>query len=123
MYQQTLRRFAHFNAIQLSDPAPLSELILLALQEEDLDPGNDKKDHLKERIAEVSSAFCVIFMVLGLYQLFLLFSLYPQQQLVSEAVMLPMDLVNLFRFDIYIDEYRTPQGKSRTVRGVFQRLH
>lgn len=54
MYQQTLRRFAHFNAIQLSDPAPLSELILLALKEEDLYPENDGKDHLKERIAEVS---------------------------------------------------------------------
>ncbi|KAJ0233220.1 DNA mismatch repair protein MLH1 [Hirschfeldia incana] len=52
MYQQTLRRFAHFNAIQLSDPAPLSELILLALQEEDLDP---EKDHLKERIAEMNT--------------------------------------------------------------------
>jgi len=61
MYQQTLRRFAHFNAIQLSDPAPLSELILLALKEEDLDPGNDTKDDLKERIAEVSSAFCIVF--------------------------------------------------------------
>ncbi|CAN7008782.1 hypothetical protein IGI04_011114 [Brassica rapa subsp. trilocularis] len=55
MYQQTLRRFAHFNAIQLSDPAPLSELILLALQEEDLDPENNEKDHLKERIAEMNT--------------------------------------------------------------------
>lgn len=62
MYQQTLRRFAHFNAIQLSDPAPLSELILLALQEEDLDPENNEKDHLKERIAEVSSSsLCIAF--------------------------------------------------------------
>lgn len=79
MYQQTLRRFAHFNAIQLSDPAPLSELILLALKEEDLDLGNEKNDDLKERIAEVSSAFCIIFLLLILYQLFLWFSSYPQQ--------------------------------------------
>lgn len=61
MYQQTLRRFAHFNAIQLSDPAPLSELILLALQEEDLDPENYEKDHLKERIAEVSLSLCITY--------------------------------------------------------------
>ncbi|CAH2070826.1 unnamed protein product [Thlaspi arvense] len=55
MYQQTLRRFAHFNAIQLSDPAPLSELILLALKEEDLDPEDGEKDHMKERIAEMNT--------------------------------------------------------------------
>ncbi|XP_010421834.2 PREDICTED: DNA mismatch repair protein MLH1 isoform X1 [Camelina sativa] len=55
MYQQTLRRFAHFNAIQLSDPAPLSELILLALKEEDLDLGNENNDDLKERIAEMNT--------------------------------------------------------------------
>ncbi|CAE6128868.1 unnamed protein product [Arabidopsis arenosa] len=55
MYQQTLRRFAHFNARQLSDPAPLSELILLALKEEDLDPETDKNDDLKERIAEMNT--------------------------------------------------------------------
>lgn len=79
MYQQTLRRFAHFNAIQLSDPAPLSELILLALKEEDLDPETDKNDDLKERIAEVTSAFCIVFLLLVLYQLFLLFSSYSQQ--------------------------------------------
>lgn len=71
MYQQTLRRFAHFNAIQLSDPAPLSELILLALQEEDLDPESEERDHLKERIAEVSSLYIVNFC----YHLFLLLNL------------------------------------------------
>ncbi|XP_010543732.1 PREDICTED: DNA mismatch repair protein MLH1 [Tarenaya hassleriana] len=55
MYQQTIRRFAHFNGIQLSDPAPLSELILLALKEEDLDPGNDEEDDLKKKIAEMNT--------------------------------------------------------------------
>lgn len=54
MYQQVLRRFAHFNAIQLSDPAPLSELIILALKEEDLDPESSENDDLKEKIAEVT---------------------------------------------------------------------
>ncbi|XP_031271298.1 DNA mismatch repair protein MLH1 isoform X2 [Pistacia vera] len=53
MYQQVLQRFAHFNAIQLSDPAPLPELIVLALKEEDLDPESSENDDLKEKIAEV----------------------------------------------------------------------
>ncbi|KAK1554373.1 hypothetical protein Q3G72_011299 [Acer saccharum] len=55
MYQQALRRFAHFNAIQLSDPAPLSELIILALKEEDLDPESSENDDLKEKIAEMNT--------------------------------------------------------------------
>ncbi|KAL6961956.1 DNA mismatch repair protein [Sarracenia purpurea var. burkii] len=53
MYQQVLRRFAHFNAIQLSDPAPLFELIMLALKEEDLDPECNEKDEMNEKIAEL----------------------------------------------------------------------
>ncbi|KAL3638678.1 DNA mismatch repair protein [Castilleja foliolosa] len=55
MYQQVLRRFAHFNAIQLSDPAPLPELIMLALKEEDLDPQDNENNDLKEKIAEMST--------------------------------------------------------------------
>ncbi|KAI7980112.1 DNA mismatch repair protein MLH1 [Camellia lanceoleosa] len=47
-----LHRFAHFNAIQLSDPAPLPELIKLALKEEDVDPECNEKDEMKEKIAE-----------------------------------------------------------------------
>uniref|UniRef100_A0A7N0TB33 DNA mismatch repair protein S5 domain-containing protein n=1 Tax=Kalanchoe fedtschenkoi TaxID=63787 RepID=A0A7N0TB33_KALFE len=52
MYQQTIRRFAHFNGIQLSEPAPVAELIKLALQEEDLSSENDD---LKEKITETST--------------------------------------------------------------------
>ncbi|CAI9115041.1 OLC1v1015875C1 [Oldenlandia corymbosa var. corymbosa] len=55
MYQQVLRRFAHFNAIQLSEPAPLSDLILLALKEEDLEREGDENDELKEKIAEMNT--------------------------------------------------------------------
>ncbi|KAM7266491.1 hypothetical protein ACFE04_004388 [Oxalis oulophora] len=55
MYQQVLRRFAHFNAIQLSDPAPIQDLILLALKEEDLDQKIDDSDDLKEKIAEMNT--------------------------------------------------------------------
>ncbi|KAI3464318.1 hypothetical protein Pfo_020981 [Paulownia fortunei] len=55
MYQQVLRRFAHFSAIQLSDPAPLQELIMLALKEEDLDPEGNENDDLKEKIAEMNT--------------------------------------------------------------------
>ncbi|KAK9167725.1 hypothetical protein Scep_002916 [Stephania cephalantha] len=55
MYQQALRRFAHFNAIQLSDPAPLSELIMMALREEDMESGSSDNDDLKEKIAEMNT--------------------------------------------------------------------
>ncbi|GAV79559.1 DNA_mis_repair domain-containing protein/HATPase_c_3 domain-containing protein [Cephalotus follicularis] len=55
MYQQVLRRFAHFNAVQLSDPASVPELIMLALKEEDLDPDCIDNDDLKEKIAEMNT--------------------------------------------------------------------
>ncbi|KAJ4965627.1 hypothetical protein NE237_017476 [Protea cynaroides] len=55
MYQQVLHRFAHFNAIQLSEPAPLPELLMLALKEEDLDPECSENDDLKEKIAEMNT--------------------------------------------------------------------
>ncbi|KAK4413391.1 DNA mismatch repair protein MLH1 [Sesamum alatum] len=55
MYQQVLRRFAHFSAIQLSDPAPLPELIMLALKEEELNTEGDENDDLKEKIAEMNT--------------------------------------------------------------------
>lgn len=55
MYQQVLRRFAHFNAIQLSDPAPLSELIVLALKEEDMDADGIENEDMKRKIAEMNT--------------------------------------------------------------------
>ncbi|KAH9617010.1 hypothetical protein KSS87_023847 [Heliosperma pusillum] len=55
MYQQVLRRFAHFNAIQLSDPAPLRDLIILALKEEDMEADCNEDDVLKGKIAEMNT--------------------------------------------------------------------
>ncbi|XP_021287989.1 DNA mismatch repair protein MLH1 isoform X2 [Herrania umbratica] len=55
MYQQVLRRFAHFNAIQLSESAPLQELIMLALKEEELDLEGNENDDLKMKIAEMNT--------------------------------------------------------------------
>ena len=72
MYQQVLRRFAHFNAIQLSDPAPLSELIMLALKEEDLDPECNENDDLIEKITEV---ICTLFRSTMFYAHYLSLSL------------------------------------------------
>ncbi|KAK9929677.1 hypothetical protein M0R45_026766 [Rubus argutus] len=54
MYQQVLRRFAHFNAIQLSSPAPVKELIVLALKEGDTNPESTENDELNEKIAEMN---------------------------------------------------------------------
>lgn len=53
MYQQAVRKFCHFNAIQLSDPAPIQELLMMALKEEDLESPNEECDDLKKKIAEV----------------------------------------------------------------------
>jgi DNA mismatch repair protein MLH1 len=56
MYQQVLRRFSKFNAIQLSEPAPLRDLLLMALKDEELETTGDEtetNDDLKERIAQV----------------------------------------------------------------------
>lgn len=56
MYQQVLRRFSKFNAIQLSEPAPLRDLLLMALRDEELETGGDETEtnsDLKEKIAQV----------------------------------------------------------------------
>ncbi|CAN4112894.1 unnamed protein product [Withania somnifera] len=55
MYQQVLRRFAHFNAIQLSEPALLPELIMLALKEEGTDPEGNERNELRGKIAEMNT--------------------------------------------------------------------
>ncbi|KAG0491224.1 hypothetical protein HPP92_004622 [Vanilla planifolia] len=52
MYQQVIRRFGNFNAIQLSEPAPLLELLVIALKEEDLDSTGDENDDFMKKIAE-----------------------------------------------------------------------
>lgn len=55
MYQQVLSRFAHFNAISISDPVPLKDLLILALKEEDFDSECNDNDDLNEKIAEDNS--------------------------------------------------------------------
>lgn len=52
MYQQALCRFGNFNAMQLSEPAPLRELLVMALKDDKL--MNDENDVEKREIAEVS---------------------------------------------------------------------
>ncbi|XP_078180194.1 MUTL-homolog 1 isoform X1 [Carex rostrata] len=57
MYQQVLRRFSKFNAIQLSEPAPLRDLLLMALKDEELETRGDETetdDDLKEKIAQMN---------------------------------------------------------------------
>ncbi|KMZ57672.1 hypothetical protein ZOSMA_83G00490 [Zostera marina] len=54
MYQQVLRRFAHFNAIQLSDPAPIHELIMMALSEENAECEDVESEDFN-KIAEMNT--------------------------------------------------------------------
>ena len=52
MYQQALCRFGNFNAIQLSEPAPLLELLTMALKDDESMSDVNAKEKLE--IAEVS---------------------------------------------------------------------
>lgn len=89
MYQQVLQRFAHFNAIQLSDPAPLPELILLALKEEDVNTEGDENNDLKERIAEMNTAL-----------------LKEKSELLDEYFSIHIDSTgNLARLPVILDQY------------------
>ncbi|KQK11641.1 DNA mismatch repair protein MLH1 isoform X2 [Brachypodium distachyon] len=53
MYQQALCRFGNFNAIQLSEPAPLRELLTMALKDDE--SMRDENDKEKLEIAEVNT--------------------------------------------------------------------
>ncbi|XP_020573556.1 DNA mismatch repair protein MLH1 isoform X2 [Phalaenopsis equestris] len=55
MYQQVIRRFGNFNAMQLSEPAPLLELLMMALKDEDLDSTGDENDDFRKKIAEMNT--------------------------------------------------------------------
>jgi DNA mismatch repair protein MLH1 len=61
MYQQALCRFGNFNAIKISEPAPLRELLLMALKEDEL--MGDENDEEKLEIAEVSCSRMAQFFV------------------------------------------------------------
>lgn len=61
MYQQVIRRFGHFTAARLSNPAPLVDLIKLALDEEEHDGRWDASDGPKDQIAKVCSQHIMIF--------------------------------------------------------------
>eukprot|EP00963_Diacronema_lutheri_P000586 scaffold31_cov334-Pavlova_lutheri.AAC.54 len=54
MYQQVLRRFEHFNQIRFSIPAPLKELLLLGLDEEEEEGNWSPEDGPKAEIADLS---------------------------------------------------------------------
>lgn len=54
MYQQVLRRFEHFNKIQFSIPAPLKELLLLGLDEEEEKGNWSTEDGPKAELADLS---------------------------------------------------------------------
>lgn len=53
IYQQVLRRFAHFNEVRLSTPAPLYDLLMMALDEEESTGRWSESDGPKDQIAQV----------------------------------------------------------------------
>lgn len=55
IFQQTLRRFAHFNAIRLTNPAPVHDLMLLALDEEERLGKWTESDGSKDEIAKLNT--------------------------------------------------------------------
>ncbi|KAH9322096.1 hypothetical protein KI387_016735, partial [Taxus chinensis] len=55
MFQQVVRRFAHFNVIQLSNPISIFELLLIALDEEEKAGMWDESDGPKEEIARLNA--------------------------------------------------------------------
>jgi hypothetical protein len=69
VYQQVLRRFAHFNSVTLSNPAPLFDLLLLALDEEERTGRWHESDGPKDQIAQVILLFS--FEVFSLYSQFM----------------------------------------------------
>lgn len=89
MYQQVLRRFAHFNAIQLSEPAPLSELLMMALKDEDMDPGSSENDDFKEKVAEMNTDL-----------------LKQKSEMLAEYFCIHIDQQgNLYRLPVILDQY------------------
>ncbi|GAQ87495.1 DNA mismatch repair protein - MLH1 family [Klebsormidium nitens] len=60
MYQQVLRRFGQFNCIRLTPPAPLDQLLLIALDEEEALGRWQPNDGPKEEIAKVLSQLLVL---------------------------------------------------------------
>ncbi|CAN6458460.1 unnamed protein product [Victoria cruziana] len=60
MYQQVLQKFAHFNAIQLSNPAPLHQLMLMELEEQELASACQGSDGAKNKIAEMNTELLML---------------------------------------------------------------
>ncbi|KAI5069224.1 hypothetical protein GOP47_0015525 [Adiantum capillus-veneris] len=55
MYQQALRRFGRFNAMSLTNPAPVHDLVLLALDEEERLGRWTESDGSKDEIAKLNT--------------------------------------------------------------------
>lgn len=53
MYQQILRRFGHFDSVELSPPPPISDLFVMALN---TGGSWDESDGPKDQIAKVTFA-------------------------------------------------------------------
>ncbi|PKA66760.1 DNA mismatch repair protein MLH1 [Apostasia shenzhenica] len=89
MYQQVIRRFGNFNAIKLSEPAPLLELLMMALNEEDLDSTGEEDDGFRKKIAEMNAEL-----------------LMKKAELLDEYLSIHIDQqMNLLRLPVVLDQH------------------
>lgn len=96
MYQLVLQRFGYFNAIQLSEPAPLQELIMLALTEEDPDSEGIENDDLKVKIAQMNAKL-----------------LSEKSELLDEYFGIHVDpQANLSRLPVILDQYTPDMDRA-----------
>ncbi|XP_031503809.1 DNA mismatch repair protein MLH1 isoform X2 [Nymphaea colorata] len=89
MYQQVMRRFAHFNAIQLSNPAPLPQLMLMELEDQELASACQESDGEKDKIVKMNTEL-----------------LKQKSEMLMEYFCLEIDQAgNLSKLPVIIDQY------------------
>ncbi|KAF3787931.1 DNA mismatch repair protein [Nymphaea thermarum] len=89
MYQQVIRRFAHFNAIQLSNPAPLPQLMLMELEDQELASACQESDGENDKIVEMNTEL-----------------LKQKSEMLMEYFCLEIDQAgNLSKLPVIIDQY------------------
>eukprot|EP00249_Psilotum_nudum_P013294 c24267_g1_i1 orf=344-2536(-) len=88
MYQQVIRRFAHFNAMRLTNPAPIYDLIVMALDEEERLGRWHESDGSKDGIAKLNTSI-----------------LMKKAEMLREYFSFDMDEGNICTIPLILDQY------------------